>query len=109
MQMNTLTSTRNAATPKQLHYIRSLAEQTGTTFTPPRSRREASSEIERLKALKATRGVYLEIPRLDLDPAERPYATEQKPGETLGYGSSARRRDIPSEPAVSQATRRGEG
>lgn len=107
--MSPLTSTRSVATPKQLHYIRSLAEQTGTTFTLPRTRREASCEIERLKALKATRGVYLETPRLELDPAEQPYATEQKPGETLGYGSSARRRDIPSESEVPQAPRRMEG
>jgi hypothetical protein len=107
--MSSLTSTRGAATPKQLHYIRSLAEQTGTTFTIPGTRREASCEIERLKALKTTRGVYLESPRLELDPEEQPYATEQKPGETIGYGSSARRSDASCEPVVSPAPRRPEG
>lgn len=79
------------ASPEQLSYLRDLAWQTGTTFTFPRTRRQASCEIQRLKALKRTRGRYLETPRLDLDPAEQPYATEQKPGEVIGYGSSARR------------------
>jgi hypothetical protein len=53
-----------------------------------------------LKGLKATRGRYLEAPRVDLDPAEQPYATEQKPGEIIGYGSSARRGNpVPAGPA----------
>jgi len=91
--MSLLTSSRSTATPRQLSYIKHLALQTATTFTPPRTRREASDEIERLKALKASRGTYMEAPRHHLDPAELPYATEQKPGEVLGYGSSARRRD----------------
>jgi hypothetical protein len=86
-------SARNAASPEQLSYLTDLALQTGTTFTFPRTRRQASCEIDRLKELKAKRGRYLEAPRLDLDPAEQPYATEQKPGETVGYGSTARRRE----------------
>lgn len=36
-------------TDRQLRYLRHLAEQTGTTFTPPATRREASEEIGRLK------------------------------------------------------------
>ena len=86
-------SARNAASPEQLSYLTDLALQTGTTFTFPRTRRQASCEIDRLKGLKARRGRYLEAPRLDLDPAEQPYATEQKPGEIVGYGSTARRRE----------------
>lgn len=107
--MSPLTSIRSEATTKQLNYIRSLAEQTGTTFTPPENRRQASCEIQRLKALKTTRGVYPEAPREGLEAVEQPYATEQKPGETLGYGSSARRRDISGEPAPALALRRVEG
>jgi hypothetical protein len=91
--MSPHTSVRSGASPEQLSYLRDLASQTGTTFTFPRNRRQASCEIERLKGLKATRGRYLEAPRLDLDPGEQPYATEQKPGEIVGYGSSARRGD----------------
>jgi hypothetical protein len=99
-------SARNAASPEQLSYLTDLALQTGTTFTFPRTRRQASCEIDRLKGLKAKRGRYLEAPRLDLDPAEQPYATEQKPGEIVGYGSSARRGDPAprcSAPAPQQA------
>jgi hypothetical protein len=36
-------------TTRQLRYLRRLAEPTGTTFTPPATRRQASQEIERLK------------------------------------------------------------
>jgi len=36
-------------TRPQLRYLRQLAEQTGTSFTPPATRRQASEEIERLK------------------------------------------------------------
>jgi hypothetical protein len=83
----------HTASPEQLSYLRDLALQTGTTFTFPRNGRQASCEIDRLKGLKARRGRYLEAPPLDLDPGEQPYATEQKSGETVGYGSSARRGD----------------
>lgn len=101
-------STHSTATPKQLSYIKHLALQTGTTFTPPRTRRQASCEIERLKGLKASRGTYSEVPRHDLDPAEQPYATEQKPGEVSGYGSSARRGD-PAPRCSAPTPRRAEG
>jgi hypothetical protein len=101
-------STPSTATPRQLSYLRHLALQTGTTFSLPRTRRQASCEIERLKGLKASRGTYSEVPRHDLDPAEQPYATEQKPGEVSGYGSSARRGD-PSPRRSAPAPRRAEG
>ncbi len=100
-------SAPSAASPKQLSYLKALAQQTGTTFTFPRTRRQASCEIARLNGLKATRGRYLETPRLDLDPAEQPYATEQKPGEISGYGSSARRGD-PAPRCAAPAPRRAE-
>jgi hypothetical protein len=88
--MSPQTLARNAS-PAQLSYLKDLASQTGTTFTFPRSGYQAGREIKRLKALKARRGRYLETPREELDPAELPYATEQKPGETIGYGATARR------------------
>lgn len=39
-----------APTPKQLAYLRSLARRTGTTFTLPRTRRQASRQIAALRA-----------------------------------------------------------
>jgi hypothetical protein len=91
--MSPHTSTGTTASPRQLRYLKDLALETGVTFTFPKTGRKASYEIDRLKKLKATRGRHVEVPRHHLDPAEEPYATEQKPGETIGYGSSARRRD----------------
>jgi hypothetical protein len=90
--MSPHTLVRNAS-PAQLSYLKDLASQTGTTFTFPRSGYQAGREIERLRALKQARGRYLETPRQELDPAEMPYATEQKPGEIIGYGATARRAD----------------
>ena len=83
-----------SAAPQQLSYLKDLASQTGTTFTFPRHDYQASREIERLKGLKARRG--RRHPRNSparAGPGEQPYATEQKPGEIIGYGSSARRGD----------------
>ncbi|MFZ1154746.1 MAG: hypothetical protein WAN93_07575 [Solirubrobacteraceae bacterium] len=107
--MSSHASTISAATPKQLSYIKSLALQTGTTFTHPQTARQASREIQRLKGLKSSRGVYLEVHRELLDPIEQPYATEQKPGETIGYGSSARRGDTPAPRSSAPAPRGAEG
>jgi hypothetical protein len=116
--MSPHTSVASTASPEQLSYLKDLAEQTGTTFTFPRTGRQASCEIGRLIGLKSTRGRDLEASPLDLDtgeastreldPAERPYATEQKPGEIVGYGSSARRGD-PAPQCASRAPRRAEG
>jgi len=37
-------------TPKQQRYLRELATSTGTSFTSPRTKAEASREIERLQS-----------------------------------------------------------
>jgi len=50
--MSSSTRMRRSPTPRQLRYLRVLAGQTGTTFTPPTSSAEASREIDRLAALK---------------------------------------------------------
>jgi hypothetical protein len=96
------------ASPAQISYLKDLASQTGTTFTFPRSGYQAGREIKRLKALKARRGRYLETPRQELDPVEQHYATEQKPGEIIGYGATARRGD-PAPQRSAPAPRRAEG
>ena len=41
----------DAPTAKQQRYLRSLAQQTGTSFNPPTTKAEASREIERLRKL----------------------------------------------------------
>lgn len=38
------------ATPKQLRYLRILADRTGTTFSAPKTRAEASRAIEAMRA-----------------------------------------------------------
>jgi hypothetical protein len=38
-------------TPRQQRYLRQLARQTGTSFTPPATKAQASREIERLEGL----------------------------------------------------------
>ena len=39
----------HSPTPKQQRYLRRLAEQRGVSFTPPRTRAEASRTIDELK------------------------------------------------------------
>lgn len=91
---------RSTASPSQLAYLRNLAVQTGTTFSPPQTGHQAGCEIDRLKALKASRGTHSEIPR-DMDPAEQPYATAVAPGEVSGFGSQASwRTDSPVAPGA---------
>jgi hypothetical protein len=106
--MSSHTQSPIAPTPRQMSYLKALAEQTGTSFTVPRTRREAGSEIERLRQLKASRGRYVELPRAP-HAAEQPYATRERPGEVSGYGSSASRRDpAPERPAPARGKADGE-
>lgn len=44
----TATATHEPPTSKQLAYLRALARTTGTTFTLPRSKRQASRQIAQL-------------------------------------------------------------
>ncbi len=46
------TNTTAKPTSRQLSYLRSLASQTGQTFTYPQTSRQASTEINRLKQAK---------------------------------------------------------
>ena len=95
--MSSSTRTPRGPTPKQLRYLRVLAERTGTTFTPPTSSAEASREIGRLAALKRERGAHRELP----DSTEQcVYATAPQPEETSGWGSSATWRSSPPPRAV---------
>ncbi len=43
------TTSHEPATRKQLAYLRALARKTGTTFTLPRTKRQASHQIAQLR------------------------------------------------------------
>ena len=84
--MSPSTVVRRGPTPRQLRYLRVLAERTGTTFTPPASSAEASREIDRLAALKRERGTHCELPD---STGQCVYATAPRDDETSGWGSTA--------------------
>jgi hypothetical protein len=80
-------------TPRQQRHLRQLAEQTGTSFTPPATKAQASREIKRLEGLQRS-------PRADRIRDQRAVQGDLQAGagdsirhrrdETRGYGSSAR-------------------
>jgi hypothetical protein len=82
---------RSKPSPRQLRYLRTLAERSGTTFTYPSTRSEASREIRRLQALPAlTRGeLRAERRTLDADRERLAPASAIGPDEISGYGSRA--------------------
>ncbi len=51
---------------RQLNYLKALANRTGQTFTYPATSSDASREIQRLKTVRPTSRVELEVERLDL-------------------------------------------
>jgi hypothetical protein len=79
-------------TPKQLAYLRVLAQRTGETFVYPQTVAQASAEIERLqKRPKSTRTEQrLDRREIQTALAERPDdASRIRADETAGYGSTA--------------------
>jgi hypothetical protein len=91
------TTAITSATPRQLRFLKSLAEQTATSFTYPKTRGEASLEIKRLLALKQTAGTQFPE-RRDLAEPTLTYATAIQPGEVTGFGSTASWRKPPEDP-----------
>jgi len=79
-------------TPRQLRYLRTLAERTGTTFTSPGTSGEASREIRRLKALPSLTPSERRYERrtLDADRERLQPSNAINPEEISGYGSHAR-------------------
>ena len=79
-------------TAKQVAYLRTLAERTGQTFVTPRTSRDASAEIRRLKATPAESRVERRIEREEIanaiaaGPQDNARVTTS---EVTGYGSSA--------------------
>ena len=79
-------------TAKQQRYLRSLAQQTGTSFTPPTTKAEASREIERLKKLSASPRHEREHDRRAVSAGLATGSSEARvrEDEVEGYGSNCR-------------------
>lgn len=76
-------------TAKQQAYLRSLAQSTGTSFTPPRNKHEASAEIKRLKTLGHSATYERRADRDAVQSATRGGASRVRDTEITGYGSNA--------------------
>jgi hypothetical protein len=78
-------------TGAQLRYLRQLADQTGTTFTPPATRRQASAEIARLKRRPRSARFERRDDRRAVGRAlgEQQPASSVRHDEIQGYGSNA--------------------
>ena len=78
---------------RQLNYLKALANRTGQTFMYPTSSSDASREIQRLKAVRPSSRIELEIERLDLaaEQAARAANCDVRGdlSEIEGYGSTA--------------------
>jgi Domain of unknown function (DUF4326) len=85
-------SSRNKPTPRQLRYLRFLAERSGTTFTPPKTISEAKRLIDELKDRKQAprREIQHERREISRDMAtRRGDAAQVTLDELSGYGSKA--------------------
>lgn len=82
---------RNPPSPRQLNYLKALAERTGQTFTWPQTRSQASREIARLKRTRASTPAERAIEQID-DRAAREAAQNALPSKGLRSSDSDRRR-----------------
>ena len=80
------------ATPKQQRYLRTLAQKTGTSFTPPQTKAQASREIKRLEQLSPSpRHEQRQDRKAIADGFERRGGDSAvRPDEIDGWGSQAR-------------------
>ena len=78
-------------TPRQLRYLRSLAERTGQTFTYPKTFADAGREIDRLKQARPSSHGELEVEReiADAVAVGEQDAARVREDEISGHGSSA--------------------
>ena len=80
-------------TAKQLAFLRALAQRTGATFTYPRTRAQASSEIRWLQQRKPSNRVERFLDRRDVTRDIQTGAGDAvrfADDDLQGYGSSAR-------------------
>ena len=90
--MDTANGGSSRPTSKQLAYLRTLAARAGQTFTYPRSRAQASAEIQRLKATSPSTRTERSVERKAIADAiaQGPQdAARVRADEITGYGSSA--------------------
>ena len=79
-------------TTRQLSYLRSLANRTGQTFTYPKTRQQASAEINRLKRTRPSSRTEVRIERkliADQIAAGPVDAARVREREISGHGSTA--------------------
>lgn len=78
-------------TPKQQRELRRLAEKTGTSFAPPKTKADASREITRLRERRNSPGFERREDRQAVDRAmeRRGGDSAVRDHEIDGYGSSA--------------------
>lgn len=76
---------------RQLRYLRQLADQTGTSFSPPSTRAQASREIERLRQRPRSAAAERRAERKNVirDLDEQQPASSVRADEITGYGSNA--------------------
>jgi hypothetical protein len=80
---------------RQLQYLKALADRTGQTFSYPRTSSDANREIQRLKTVRPTSRIELELELERLDVAAEQAAREANCdvpvdlSEIQGYGSTA--------------------
>jgi hypothetical protein len=79
-------------TAKQLAYLRALVERTGQTFAYPRTRRQATREIQRLKQTRPT--AWIENREMEREIADavaqgNADAARIRAHEVIGHGSNA--------------------
>ncbi len=86
--MNPTHNDGDRPTAKQLTYLRALATRAGQTFTPPRTRRQASREIRRLKTIQTTGFTFAELEG-EQAPRQANDDVAVHPFEVSGYGASA--------------------
>lgn len=75
-------------TAKQQRYLRTLAEQTGTSFTPPQTKTEASREIDRLRKLTTSPRHERSQDRRTVSEAVRGDAATPRAEEIVGYSAT---------------------
>jgi hypothetical protein len=73
--MATTTKPENAPTRKQLAFLRALAQRTGTTFSYPRTRRQASRQIAQLLARPISTQLELDLDAVAVHGGELPERT----------------------------------